>query len=118
MPKVTVCSVHRYKYLFFKASLLFGSSYPYNVHILPETIIFSVCSWKLVLHLFKKPDYLNKKICRNLYRKICDVLFEIPSQIVQITSYFALQYRGNHSLQALDEIHSPSACIFTMQIYM
>ena len=40
----------------------------------------------------------SEKICRNLYRKICDVLFEIPSQIVQITAHFAMRYRGNRSL--------------------
>ena len=35
----------------------------------------------------------SEKIYRNLYRKICDVFFEIPSQIVQITSHFAMRSR-------------------------
>ena len=38
-------------------------------------------------------NHYSETIYRNLYRKICDVLFEILSQIVQITTHFAVRYR-------------------------
>ena len=44
-------------------------------------------------------NHNSEKICRNLDCKICDVLFEIQSQIVKIKSHFAMRYvRGNRSL--------------------
>ena len=56
----------------------------------------------MILKMFIiKPQY-SEKVCRNLYHKICDILLEISSQIVQITLHFAMRYRGNRSL----EIHT------------
>ena len=51
-----------------------------------------------MISIFLYYYHYSANICRNLYREICNVLFEIPSQIVQITSHFAMRYRGNHSL--------------------
>ena len=69
-----------------------------NIHV-------NIISGKICEYDFKKGLLLNpnseKIIYRNLYHKNCDVFFEIPSQIVQITSHFVMRYRGNHSLSMI-----------------
>ena len=84
--------------LFFKALLPFGSSYAYNIQILPEIIVFSVQKLGYI-HVGGKKLINKKKLKKFLPGPISSLFWKNRSQSSIRFCFFTLLYRSLKQMQ-------------------